>query len=376
MGHAIAQVALLAGFEKVILNDIKIESLNNAAIKIEIGLKKLESKGKLDEGVSVDALMSRLVKEVDLAKAVAEADFVIEAVPEVMKIKQEVSKKIGEYAPKNVILATNTSTMSITKLGEASGRPEKVIGMHFFIPLLMKLIEITKGEKTSDETMNIAAAIGQKLPCIKGKRFIVRIEKETPGFIVNRVNLPVHIYFNWLFDQAAEKSIPLEQIDADARPIMSVGPCEVCDYIGLDICYDIMKYFEETISSDFKPGKVLTELYNEKNLGRKTGKGLLKWSGEKAIVNLDKKAGMFKPELALAIQLNEGCRLLEEDIVSGYKTIDDAILGGLGIPGPFVPGKRNYQRWAKILEELAEKSGKDYLKPCELMKSGGFLKFR
>jgi len=145
-GHEIAQIALMAGFDKVILNDISDKVLKSAESLIlndkRIGLKKLESKGLLSEGVKAEDLLKSLILETNLEKAVSDADFVIEAVPEVMDVKKEVFKKLGNYAPKNTILATNTSTMSITEIGKSSNRPEKVIGMHFFGPVEIKLIEI------------------------------------------------------------------------------------------------------------------------------------------------------------------------------------------------------------------------------------------
>ncbi|MFW9877618.1 MAG: 3-hydroxyacyl-CoA dehydrogenase family protein, partial [Candidatus Thorarchaeota archaeon] len=153
MGYGIAHVAVLGGFDKIILNDIKKESLDNAAQQIEIGLLKCEELGRLPEGTTTKSLMARLVKELDLKKAVEHADFIIEAVPERLDLKLEIYKKLGEYAPKSTIIASNTSFIDISKLGEASGRPEKVIGMHFIPPIIAsKLIEVTKGNKTSNET--------------------------------------------------------------------------------------------------------------------------------------------------------------------------------------------------------------------------------
>ncbi|MCK4686846.1 MAG: 3-hydroxyacyl-CoA dehydrogenase, partial [Candidatus Lokiarchaeota archaeon] len=135
MGREIAQVALMAGFNKVILNDIKKEVLEQAVQFIQNGLNKIEAKNKLNEGVSTNLLMKNLFIEMDLEKAVAQADFVIEAIPEIMELKQELFKKLGKYTPKHAILATNTSTMSITKIAESSKKPDKVIGMHFFTPI-------------------------------------------------------------------------------------------------------------------------------------------------------------------------------------------------------------------------------------------------
>lgn len=378
MGREIAQVYLMAGFEKVILNDISQKVLENATIYIANGLKKIEGKGKLSQGFTTNLLMSKLIKELDLIKAVENADFIVEAIPEKMDLKQDLFKKLGEFAPEYAVLATNTSTMSITKIAESCNRPDKVVGMHYFIPIpVLRLIEVIKGEKTSEETMEITISVGQKLPCLKGKRFIARIEKESPGFIVNRLIIASSAYFNWLLDKAMKKGIPWESLDADVKDLQELGPCARLDYLGLDTVYNTLKYFEEVLSPDFAPSKALTKLVNEGNLGKKTGRGFYEWTKDgKPIINKAEKASLIDLDLFMAVQLNEGCRLLEEGVVSGYKVIDDTMLAGMSMPGPFGAGKRNYEKWSKLLEDFVKKSGKEYFKPCDLMRSGGFLKLR
>ncbi len=378
MGHEIAQVALMAGFEKVILNDLTIEIIENAANKIESNLKKLETKGLLRKGYTPEDLMKNLINEPNLKKAVSYADFIVEAIPEKMELKQELFKQLGQYSPEHAILATNTSTMSITKIAAKSGRPEKVVGMHFFTPIVvLRLIEIIKGEKTSEETMDIAITVGKRLPALKGEKYLARIERESPGFIVNRLIISGGIYFNWLLDYAMDEGIPIENIDADIGSLQDLGPYAKWDYLGLDIVYNVLKYFEDVLSPDFAPGKVLTKLVNEGNLGRKTGKGIFEWTKDGKLKTIAiKKANLLNMDLFFALQLNEGCKLLEEGIVSGYKIIDDTMFAGMDMPGPFGPGKRNYEKWSKLLDEFVEMTGKEYFKPCELMKSGGFLKMR
>jgi len=377
MGLGITQSALWGGFEKVVLNDIKMELINNGAKKIKDGLRKSESKGQLGEGITTDALMLNLAKEMDLAKAVVDADFIFEVVTEDLKIKQEVFKKLGENAPEHTVFASNTSTIRITELGKASNRPEQVIGMHFFLPpYRQRGIEIMKGEKTSDDTMEICMAVSQKLPCLNGKRVTAQLEEESPGFIVNRLLLSGQIYFNWILDQAEENGVSFEQIDADAGKLLLMGPCELSDYLGLDTSYNSMKSFEKILSPDFAPGKVLTKLVSEGNFGKKTGKGFYNWIKGKPRIDRSIKAGLFKTEMMMAIQLNEGCRLLEEGVVKGYKIIDDIMLNGTGMPGPFSAGKRNYEKWTKMLNKLADQIGKEYLRPCKLLESGNFIKMR
>ncbi|MFX1392304.1 MAG: 3-hydroxyacyl-CoA dehydrogenase NAD-binding domain-containing protein [Promethearchaeota archaeon] len=378
MGHGIAQVALMAGYN-VTLVDISDKFVNNGIAKIEEGLNKVKAKGKLAEGISIASLMARSKKSIDLVSAVKDADFVFEAVVENLDVKKNICKTVMENSPSHCIFASNTSTFSITKIAESSKRPENVIGMHFFLPVYLQgCVEVMKGEKTSNETLDIGVAIGNKLPCLKGKRLSVRIEKESLGFIANRLLIPPGIYINWILDQAYDEGIPWEQIDADAGAgqFIPMGPCQLTDYLGVDASYNVMKSYEKSISHDFAPGKVLTKLMKEGNLGKKTGKGFYDWIKGQPKLNLSTKAGLFNPEIALAIQLNEGCKLLEEGIVSGYKIIDDVMLKGTSMPGPFGPGKRNYEKWSRMLEEITKQTRKNYLKPCELMKSGDFLTMR
>lgn len=381
-GHSVTQAALMAGFEKVILTDINLELIDKAANQIEndevYGLKTLESKGQLGEGITADTLMRNLYKEIDLSKAVSNADFIIECVPEIMKIKQEVFKKLGKYAPEHAILATNTSSMSITKIGEASGRLEKVIGMHFFPPPIEnKLIEVTRGHNATDKSLDIGVAIAQKLPSLEGKRLVIRLEKESPAYVANRVVIAGTIYINWIIDKASEKGLSFEQIDADILEMSPLGACLFIDIIGLDTVYHAMNYLAEVISPDFAPGKILADLVKNGNLGKKTGKGFYQWpEGQAPEIDESNKAGLLDIETTIAIMLNEGCRLLEEGIVTGFKTIDNAVSAGFHLPGPFIAGKKKYNEYSKLLEELAERIGKPYLRPCNLMKSGEFLKMR
>ncbi|TFG16362.1 MAG: 3-hydroxyacyl-CoA dehydrogenase [Promethearchaeota archaeon] len=378
MGQGIAQVSLMAGY-KITIIDLNEKIVTNGVQTIEEGLKHIKSKGKLEEDLSISDLMENCSKSTDLESAVKNADFVFEAVVEKMEVKKEVCKIVMENSPSHCILASNTSTFKISEIAKDVKRAEHVIGMHFFPPVANQCcVEVMKGEQTSDEVLDMCVILGEKLPCIKGKRLSVRIEKESPGFIANRLLIPNTIYTSWIFDQAFENNIPWEQIDADAGvgQFVPMGPCQMTDYLGIDVTYNSMKSYERIISPDFAPGKVLTKFIKEGNLGKKTGNGFYDWSNGTPNLNINKKAGLFNPEIHLAIQLNEGCKLLEEGIVSGYKIIDEVMAKGTSMPGPFSAGKRNYQNWSKLLEELAEVTGKHYLKPCDLMKSGKFIEMR
>ncbi len=399
MGGYIAQLALLAGFKKVTIHDIKMEVIDKCVDRIENGaylkkegLRAIESAGKLEEGITTDMLLGRLIKEIDLAKAVEDTDFVIEAVPELMKIKQEVFKNLGKFSPTHAILASNSSTLSITKIAEHSGRPEQVVGMHFFIPLFgNRLIELIRGKFTSTEVMDTSSAVAEKFPCpyYKNKMYIARIEKESPGFIMNRTFSVLGIYLNWLAAQALEKGITMEQIEADvAITGDEMGWIALLDYSGLDIIYNSLNYMHDTLTPDIEATQFLADLVKSGNLGAKTGQGFLKWTkGEIPKIDSTKKSSMPIMEQAglvridqlidslMAIMCNEGCRMLEEGVISGYRVFTKVVMA-MNLPSPFSLAKRNYEKWVLLLDELAEKTGKQYLRACNLMKSGDFLKMR
>jgi 3-hydroxyacyl-CoA dehydrogenase len=377
MGREIAQVALMGGFKTVILNDLSEEVIKDAEMNIKDGLVRLEFKGKLEKDYTATKLIDNLVKELSLKKALSNADFVIEAIPEVMELKKALFRKLDQLTPEHAILATNTSTMSISEIASTSERPDKVIGCHFFTPIVvLRLIEIIKGKKTSEETVKIAKGVCQRLPALQGKRFLPILQKESPGFIVNRLTGATSLYLNWLLEFSRKKGIPLESLDADAESLAEIGPFLKLDYLGLDTVSNALNYFAEELSPEFAPGKTIKDLVNNGHLGKKTGKGLFDWKNGKPTIFKTEKSGLFNVELLMAIQLNEGCRLLEEGVVSGYKLIDDAMMAGMNLPGPFGPGKRNHEKWTRLLIEFVEHSGINYLQPCNLMKSGGFINMR
>jgi len=182
MGHGIAEVAAYSGYE-VYLYDIKQEFLDNALGKIRWSVEKLVSKRMLRE--DVETIMSRIHPTLDLGEAVSDADFVIEAIPEKIELKREVFSKVDGLAPSHAILATNTSSLPISEIAEATERPDKVVGMHFFNPPpLMPLVEVIRGEKTSSLTVKVTEDLARRF----GKQTVL-VKRDVPGFIVNRVLL-------------------------------------------------------------------------------------------------------------------------------------------------------------------------------------------
>ncbi len=373
MGNGIGQMSLLAGYN-VTLVDIKDEYVDKGWSKIDEGMKKLESKGALPEGTDATSIMAKCKKSTDLASAVKDADIVIEAVVERMDIKKDVFKTCGENAPSHCILASNTSTMSITEMASDSGRPDKCIGMHFFNPVpLMRLIEVIYSDHSSDESVNIGIKFAESIPCLRGDRYIAKVLRDRPGFICNRVTAPVQIYSNYVYDRCAEEGKSWQQLDNDSRG----GPMPMtvlADYVGIDTMYHGQNYYTKTLSPDFAPGKVITKMFNEGTFGAKTGQGFNDWS--KGRPQADKsvgKARIYKLKYPIAIMVNEACRVLEEKVTDSWEVIDKTMMAGMNMPGPMAPNVNTYERQIEVLNDLVELTGKEYFKPCELLKSGKWV---
>ena len=191
MGHGIAEVALLAGY-KVAMRDIEQRFIDKGLSRIKESLEKLVEKQKVTED-NRKAMLANIQTFIDIAESVKDADFVIEAVPEVMDLKSQVFQALDAAAPKHAILASNTSTMSITEIALATKRPEQVVGMHFFNPpVLMKLVEVIKGEKTSEATMQLTYDLALRM-----NKVPVRVAKDFVGFIYSQVSMPIQIWIKF-----------------------------------------------------------------------------------------------------------------------------------------------------------------------------------
>jgi enoyl-CoA hydratase/3-hydroxyacyl-CoA dehydrogenase len=364
MGHGIAEVALLAGY-KVAMRDIEQRFIDKGYSKIKDSLDKLVEKQKITEE-NKKAMVANIQTFVDIAESVKDADFVIEAVPEVMDLKKQVFQALDAAAPKHAILASNTSTMSITEMASATKRPEQVVGIHFFNPpVLMKLVEVIKGEKTSEATMQVTYDLSLKM-----NKVPVRIEKDSPGFIYNRVNAPTDI----LLGLMVEKSLATpEEIDARMRKAGApMGPYEVMDYIGLDVAYHVNSHFADKLSSDYKPASWLKSKFDAGELGKKTGKGIYDWSKGRPEIDLSKAKEDFDPTVLTAIKVNEATKLLEEGVVKSPDEIDKAMVNGGGAAlGPFQLAREiGYDKLARICVELAQKFGVKAFEPTETLKKG------
>jgi len=270
MGSGIAQVAAAAGF-RVILRDISDAALDRGFKIIERSLGKLSKKGKLTEEGAKE-ILGRITKTLEL-KDMAGSDLVIEAAFEKMDVKKELFGELDNVCRSDVVLASNTSSLSITEIAAATSRPDKVVGMHFFNPVpVLPLVEIVQGLTTSDEAVELAYQLALKL----GKSPIKT--KDQPGFIVNRILVP---YMNEAAFAYMEGVGTAEEIDQAMKwgANMPIGPLALLDLVGIDVALDVLEVlYREFGDPKFRPAPILRQMVRAGYLGRKTGKGFFDYT--------------------------------------------------------------------------------------------------
>lgn len=363
MGHGIAACCLLGGYT-VVLRDIDQKFVDRGMAGIKNSFNKFKEKGKITPE-TYDNALARLIPMVDLEAAVRDADFIIEAVPEKLDLKKSVFADLDKFAPKQAILASNTSNIIITEIAKATNRPDKVIGYHFFNPaVLMKLVEVTKGAESSDESIQIGYEIAKKI----GKVPVI-VKKDSPGFIYNRVNEPTLV----LLSKILEAGHPTpEEFDAALKPLMPMTPFELMDYVGIDIAVHGLEYFAQVLSADYKPSEAFLAYLKSGTLGKKTGKGFYDWSQGRPRIDLSKATKEFDINHLIALQVNEAAKLLEEGVADDPKEIDLAMANGGGSPfGPFALAQGiGYPVLLAKLEELYRKFPLEIFKATKTMKAG------
>jgi len=266
MGRGIAYVAALGGYDTR-LQDASPGALDRAIDDIGAILDKGVAAGKLDATAATSA-RRRLNKAASLEAAVRDADLVIEAVPEDMRLKLDVFRALDERAPSHAILASNTSSLSITEMAGATQRPAQVVGMHFFNPVhRMKLLEVVRALETAESTVSAAIAVGERM----GKDTVV--VRESPGFVTSRVNAMIG---NEAFYMLQEGVASARDIDKALKLGLNhpMGPFELVDLVGLDTRLSILRFLHRTLGEKFRPCPLLEQYVAAGRLGRKTGRGV------------------------------------------------------------------------------------------------------
>ncbi|MBP6942209.1 MAG: 3-hydroxybutyryl-CoA dehydrogenase [Syntrophorhabdaceae bacterium] len=267
MGNGIAQVAAQAGYN-VVMRDIEDRFVEGGIKNIDKFLSKSVEKGKM-KAEDKAAIMGR-IKGTTKMEDLKDVDFVVEVVLEVMDIKKKVFAELDEVTRKDVILASNTSSMSLTEIAAATKRPDKVVGMHFFNPVpLMRLVEVIRGYHTSDETVALTTDLTKKF----GKEPI-EVKVDIPGFVVNRLMIPHLVEAIILYQEGVASK---EDIDKAAKLGLNypMGPFELMDLTGIDIMYHVTEYFYKELNRELKwvSPRVLKDMMKAGRYGRKVGAG-------------------------------------------------------------------------------------------------------
>nr|WP_295969785.1 3-hydroxyacyl-CoA dehydrogenase family protein [uncultured Bacillus sp.] len=271
MGSGIANLAAISGFQ-VMLRDIHESFLESALSRIEGFLDKRVAKEKMTIQQKADVL-ERITTTTDI-EDLKDSDIVIEAIIEDLSLKKDVFSQLDAILREDAIIATNTSSMSITEIAEVTKRPDRVAGMHFFNPAqVMKLVEVIRGFKTSDETIEKIKALAEQM-----NKVPIEVKKDTPGFIVNRIMIPQFIEAVKLLEEGVATA---EDIDKAVTLGLNypMGPFTLQDFAGVDIGYYVMEYFKKELDDNrFAPPLLLKQLIRAGRLGKKTGAGFYDYS--------------------------------------------------------------------------------------------------
>jgi 3-hydroxybutyryl-CoA dehydrogenase len=269
MGRGIAHAAALGGY-RTILEDILPNALRRAQSEIRTNLDKAVELGKIT-AADANAALSRIEFAGSVDEAARQADLVIEAVPEELESKIEIFTLLDKICRPTTVLASNTSSLSLTEIASVTYRPRKIVGMHFFNPVhKMKLLEIVRALETDDDTLATAVNVGHRM----GKEVVVI--KESPGFVTSRINAMIG---NEAFYMLQEGIASAEDIDKALKLGLNhpMGPFELVDLVGLDTRLHILEYLHKTLGEKFRPAPLLVQYVKAGRLGRKSGRGVFEY---------------------------------------------------------------------------------------------------
>ena len=269
MGRGIAYLSAVAGYDTV-LHDVEQSALDAAKANVESLLRKGVEKNKLTEAAAAEAL-ERLHAVNELEPAVNGADLIIEAVPEDLQLKADIFSQADLFCGPETILASNTSSISITKLAGHVERRDRFVGMHFFNPPhVMKLIEIVRGERTEDATVEQVRAVAEKM----GKTAIV--VRDSPGFATSRLGVAIGLEAIRMLEEGVASAADIDRA-MELGYNHPMGPLRLTDLVGLDVRLGIAEYLSSTLGPRFEPPQLLRDLVAQGKLGQKTGHGFYSW---------------------------------------------------------------------------------------------------
>jgi enoyl-CoA hydratase / 3-hydroxyacyl-CoA dehydrogenase len=358
MGHGIAQISAMAGFE-VTLRDVDTKFLDSAMSKIKWSLDKLVEKQKITQADS-ETIYSRIHPVVDLKQALSGADLLIEAVPEDMELKKKVYLDVDKHSDSKTIYASNTSTLPISEISSLTNRSTRFIGLHFFNPpQLMKLVEVIPGITTDQQIIKVGIDFAKRV----GKEPVL-CRKDVPGFIVNRIFIPLIHEAAYCLDRDGPS---MTQLDSAVKFRLSfpMGIFELADYTGLDV---IHKATSEMFSRDKKvifPHPRIKELFEQGKYGKKSGSGFYSYSGEQyeRVSLSEEDSNAYDPIKLLAVALNNAAWLITNKVCS-LEDLEIALKLGMGLRNPlFRTGEQfGIKRVVDTLQDLHAKYG-DFYKP-------------
>jgi enoyl-CoA hydratase/3-hydroxyacyl-CoA dehydrogenase len=360
MGHGIAQVSAMAGYN-VALRDIDRSFLDKALDKIQWSLNKLVEKKRMTQS-EAEQIMNRIVPIVELQESLKNAELVIEAIPEEIGLKRKLYFDIDRYAEPKTVYASNTSTLPISEMAILTSRPDRFIGLHFFNPpQLMQLVEVIPGKLTRPDLTDMAINFIKKI----GKEPVL-CKKDVPGFIVNRIFIPlIHEALHCRDRDGASK----EQIDLACKSDLAfpMGIFELADYTGIDV---IHKATIEMYSRDKKvvnPHPEIKRLFEEKKFGQKTGEGFYNYNAGTAYERIkitDDKAEKYYPIKLLAVAANNAAWLLSNQVCN-EEDLDKALRLGMGLKESFfsILDRFGIHSITDTLKEMALRYSSDFYNP-------------